>query len=202
MHLSPRLPAALLIGPIGWTPFQPEDFLCPKRYYEFQLPKNGACAAVRGGSVLEARAIAIKAMFLTSPELYDAIYHFKDYAKECAMLRELIGASMPRARTLLDVACGTGEHAKFLKDHYSVDGVDLNPEYLTAARGKNPAGIFEQADMTDFDLHRTYDVVTCLFSAIGYVASVERMNRAVACMARHVSAARADCFLYSANQSL
>jgi hypothetical protein len=28
--------------------------------------------------------------------------------------------------------------------------------------------------------------VTCLFSAIGYVKTVERLNRAVACMARHV----------------
>jgi SAM-dependent methyltransferase len=40
--------------------------------------------------------------------------------------------------------------------------------------------------MTDFDLATTYDAVTCLFSAIGYVKTVERLNRAVACMARHV----------------
>ena len=40
--------------------------------------------------------------------------------------------------------------------------------------------------MTDFDLATTYDAVTCLFSAIGYVRTVDRMNRAVACMARHV----------------
>lgn len=127
-------------------------------------------------------------MFLSSPELYDAIYHFKNYARECEMLRELIGASMPHARTILDVACGTGEHAKFLKDHYAVDGVDLNAEYLRAARLKNPAGGYVQADMTAFDLGRTYDAVTCLFSAIGYVRTVERLNSAVSCLARHVSA--------------
>ena len=92
----------------------------------------------------------------------------------------------PGARTILDVASGTGEHDKFLKNHYSVDGIDLNENYLTAARMKNPAGHYTRADMTDFDLATTYDAVTCLFSAIGYVKTVERMNRAVACMARHV----------------
>jgi len=54
-------------------------------------------------------------MFLESPELYDAIYHFKNYGRECEILREIINAAVPGARTILDVACGTGEHAKFLK---------------------------------------------------------------------------------------
>ena len=125
-------------------------------------------------------------MFLESPELYDAIYHFKNYAHECEILRAVIAVAAPGARTILDVACGTGEHDKFLKDRYSVDGIDLNEEYLRAARAKNPAGRYTRADMTDFDLATTYDAVTCLFSAIGYVKTVERMNRAVGCMARHV----------------
>ena len=43
-----------------------------------------------------------------------------------------------------------------------------------------------RADMTDFDLGRSYDVVPCLFSAIGRVMTFERLERAIACMARHV----------------
>jgi len=125
-------------------------------------------------------------MFLESPELYDAIYHFKNYARECETLRALIADAVPGARTILDVACGTGEHDKFLKEHYAVDGVDLNEHYLRAARLKNPAGRYTRADMTAFDLATTYDVVTCLFSAIGYVRTADRLNRAIACMARHV----------------
>jgi SAM-dependent methyltransferase len=125
-------------------------------------------------------------MFLESPELYDAIYHFKNYGRECERLREIIEAAAPGARTLLDVACGTGEHAKFLKEKFAIDGVDLNEEYLRAARIKNPAGKYTRADMTDFNLGATYDAVTCLFSAIGYVRTVDRMNRAITCMARHV----------------
>jgi SAM-dependent methyltransferase len=125
-------------------------------------------------------------MFLESPELYDAIYHFKNYARECEILRAVIAVAAPGARTILDVACGTGEHDKFLKERYAVDGVDLNENYLRAARLKNPAGRYTRADMTDFDLATTYDAVICLFSAIGYVRTVDRMNRAIASMARHV----------------
>jgi SAM-dependent methyltransferase len=125
-------------------------------------------------------------MFLESAELYDAIYHFKNYGRECEVLRAIIQVAAPGARTILDVACGTGEHAKFLKEKYAIDGVDLNEHYLRAARTKNPAGKYTRADMTDFDLRTTYDVVTCLFSAIGYVRTVDRMNRAIASMALHV----------------
>jgi len=78
-------------------------------------------------------------IFIDSPELYDAIYHFKNYARECDHLRSLIDEVVPGARTILDVACGTGEHAKFLKHHYAVDGIDINQSYLHAARMKNPS---------------------------------------------------------------
>jgi len=124
--------------------------------------------------------------FLESAELYDAIYHFKNYQRESERLRNWIDRVVPGARTLLDVACGTGEHAKFLKDYYAVDGIDLNSRYLAAAQVKNPSGKYLRADMTDFDLGSRYDVVTCLFSAIGYVKAVEPLESAIACMARHV----------------
>ena len=35
------------------------------------------------------------AMFLESPELYDAIYHFKNYAHECEILRAVIAVAAP-----------------------------------------------------------------------------------------------------------
>jgi hypothetical protein len=40
--------------------------------------------------------------------------------------------------------------------------------------------------MMDFDLARRFDIVTCLFSAIGYVRTIEGLRRAIGCMTRHI----------------
>jgi SAM-dependent methyltransferase len=67
-----------------------------------------------------------------------------------------------------------------------VTGLDLDPVMLEIARQRNPGIQFHRGDMTDFDLGRTFDVVTCLFSSIGYVRTLDNLDRAVSCMARHV----------------
>ena len=123
-------------------------------------------------------------------EFYDLIYSDKDYAAEAELLAEAIRSRNPQARTLLDVACGTGEHGRALTAlGFRVDGVDIEPQFLKVASRKMPRGAFTEADMTAFDLGRRYDVVTCLFSAIGYARTLGGLERAVACMARHSKAA-------------
>src|SRR3981081_319834 len=51
---------------------------------------------------------------------------------------------------------------------------------------KNRAGNYRRADLTDFDLGRTYDVVTCLFSAIAIVRTYARLELAIKSLVRHV----------------
>jgi SAM-dependent methyltransferase len=57
---------------------------------------------------------------------------------------------------------------------------------LAIARERLPEVALHEGDMRDFDLGRRFDVVTCLFSSIGYVLTVEALERAVAAMARHL----------------
>ncbi len=45
------------------------------------------------------------------------------------------------------------------------------------------------ADMCSFSLARRFDAVTCLFSAIGYAGTVERLGQAIAAMAAHLNPA-------------
>ena len=126
-------------------------------------------------------------MFSHSAHLYDALYAtFKDYAGESERLRELIAERVPDARTLLDVACGTGVHLALLREHFDVEGLDLDPELLAVARERLPGVPLHEADMTDFDLGRRYDVVTCLFSSIGYARDENHLRAAIAAMTRHL----------------
>jgi len=75
-------------------------------------------------------------MFTRSARYYDDIYGLKDYRVEAERLRELIGREHPTARTVLDVACGTGEHARHLPTVYRVDGVEIEPEFVGLAAAK------------------------------------------------------------------
>src|SRR5919199_589582 len=88
---------------------------------------------------------------------------------------------------LLDVACGTGLHLSYLTQHFQVEGLDLDEQLLAIARQRSPDIPLHHADMTDFNLGRTFDIVTCLFSAIGYVKTLPNLSRAVQCMVQHLS---------------
>jgi SAM-dependent methyltransferase len=119
-------------------------------------------------------------MFSASAELYDLIYSsFKDYPAETTELAATIRRLHPQARTVLDVACGTGEHARLLAEEhgFEVDGLDLDPAFVRLARRKLRQGSVYQADMTSFELPRRYDVILCLFSSIGYVRTLENVER-------------------------
>lgn len=127
-------------------------------------------------------------MYTKSAAFYDAIYSFKKYPAEAAQLHEIISKhKLSSGNRLLDVACGTGMHIQALRTlGYEATGVDLEDDLLAIAREKNPGVRFYRGDMIDFDLGATFDIVTCLFSAIGYVRTVDRMKRAVANMAGHL----------------
>jgi SAM-dependent methyltransferase len=127
-------------------------------------------------------------MFTESASLYDAIYSFKDYAGEARQIAALVRQAHPGARTILDVACGTGEHARHLASAhgFEVDGLDLDPGLLGVARAKHPAGTFFEADMAGFALGRRYDVILCLFSSIGYLVTIDRVEQAMKCFREHL----------------
>ncbi len=129
-------------------------------------------------------------MFTESADLYDLIYRDKkDYAAEAAAVALRHRAVHPAAATVLDVACGTGEHARCLThDHgLHVDGLDIEQGFVDVARRKVPGATFWRADMTDFHLGRTYDAVLCLFSAIGYVRRIEKVRETMRCVREHLA---------------
>lgn len=129
-------------------------------------------------------------MFHSSAEYYDLIYSaFKDYAGEVAQVTTLLRRLNPECRTVLDVACGTGEHARLLAaDGFVVDGLDLDPAFIRIAAAKHSAGRFFEADMSDFHVPHRYNAVVCLFSSIGYLCTLDRVRRALICFREHLAA--------------
>ncbi len=112
---------------------------------------------------------------------YDLLYgQFKDYRVEAERLLEIFsGAGVPVTR-VLDVGCGTGQHARFLTEAgLSVDGIDLDAQFVHIAQRRNPTGHFQVGDMTAFEVERPYDAVLCLFGSIGHVVKEDRLHAAI-----------------------
>ena len=118
---------------------------------------------------------------------YDLIYSWKDYQQEAATIQRLIAKyKRSKGNDLLEVACGTGRHIQYLKDKFRVLGTDISAGMLSLAR-KNVKGVrFQRADMVTLNLGREFDVITCLFSSIGYVKTSADLKRTLSNFARHL----------------
>jgi SAM-dependent methyltransferase len=113
---------------------------------------------------------------------YDLIYAQKPYAEEARFVHELIGA---RPGRLLDVACGTGRHAReFAALGWDVTGVDYSPDLLELARDLE----VHRQDMRKLDLPgQPFDAVTCLFDSIGYPQDDDGIVAALTGMRGHLA---------------
>lgn len=126
-------------------------------------------------------------MFSQTARFYDKLYAWKNYAEEAESIRNLLGRLHPGARSVLDIACGTAEHLRFLVNSYAFEGLDLDPELVEIARAKLPEVPIHLGDMADFSLGRQFDALICLFSSIGYLQTRERLTAALRCFEHHLA---------------
>jgi SAM-dependent methyltransferase len=121
--------------------------------------------------------------------LYDSYIPKADYIIASQNLCDLIQELRPNARTLLDVGCGTARHLEQMQSQYQVQGLELQQGFIDIAQSRCPDIPFHKGNMIDFELGIKFDVVTCLFAAIGYVKTLDNLKKAVACMANHLEPA-------------
>lgn len=91
-------------------------------------------------------------------ELYELVFNSrgKDFEAETQKHADLIRSRVPAAKTLLDVACGTGAHlATFAKIFEHVEGLELTASMREVAVTRLPESVVHQGNMLDFDLGRT-----------------------------------------------
>jgi SAM-dependent methyltransferase len=120
---------------------------------------------------------------------YDKIYasQGKDYRKEAEYIAELVRShGIGKRATLRDVACGTGGHLVHLRKSFDVEGVDVSLDFIRSARGKLPKAKFFVGDMRTFATGKEYNVVICMFSSIGYMDTLKKVQAAIRNMAKHL----------------
>lgn len=121
--------------------------------------------------------------------VYEATYRGrgKDWEGEAADVVRIVRELRPGALSLLDVACGTGAHLETFHTAFAhVEGVEVAQAMRERARRRLPGVPIHDGDMRHLSLGRTFDAVTCLFTAINFLPTVEDMRTAVAAMAGHL----------------
>ena len=109
-------------------------------------------------------------------QVYDTIYHDKDYAAECDLVERVCARhATSRVRRILDLGCGTGRHAELLADRgYEVVGVDRSPHMVEQARARSEKWCsanspeYHVADVRSFRLDRKFDAVLMMFAVMSY----------------------------------
>ena len=113
-----------------------------------------------------------------SAAYFDLVHQDVKYEAEAERLERIISCRVPHASSLLDVGCGTGRHLEYFRSHYEVAGVDISEQLLAQARKRLPGVPLHLGDLRSFDLRRRFDVVTCLFSTIGYAETRQGLHAA------------------------
>jgi SAM-dependent methyltransferase len=125
--------------------------------------------------------------FSRSVHIYDQIYtKIRNYEKQAKEIRAWIEKRNPSAISLLDVACGTGLHIKYLSKWFDVEGVDISPAMVEVSKLRNPNSSIYVGDMRDFAIEKQYDIITCLFSSITYAGDVKSLKATLRNLAKHL----------------
>ncbi|MGQ0841980.1 class I SAM-dependent methyltransferase [Actinokineospora sp.] len=123
-------------------------------------------------------------------EIWDPVYRGRgrDYAVEAQDVEQLIRQRCPDAASLLDVACGTGEHLRSFGDLFAhVEGVELSEGMLAVGRARTPELALHQGDMRTFDLGRRFDAITCMFSSIGHLRTIGEVDATLVRFVAHLN---------------
>jgi len=102
-------------------------------------------------------------------------------------IRGLIAQYKPEARTVLEIACGTGAVLGFLADTYEVTGLDRSRQMLGLARKKLPHIRFYQQSMTSFRVAKQFDAIVCVFDSINHLLSFAEWKKVFRQVALHLT---------------
>ncbi|MHB9038779.1 MAG: class I SAM-dependent DNA methyltransferase [Armatimonadota bacterium] len=91
-------------------------------------------------------------------------------------------------RTVLDVACGTGNVSELFADKgYDVVGADIAPDMIEVAKSKKGGVEYHVQDMVDLDLDgRKFDLAISLFDSLNYITDPNRLAQAIKRVGEHL----------------
>lgn len=111
--------------------------------------------------------------------VYDRFMEDIPYDEWCSYLRGLLKEYGITEGIIVDLACGTGEMTKRLRDAgYDMIGVDLSEEMLEIAREKCQEDVLLlHQDMRELDLYGSAAAMICVCDGMNYLCSKEDLEQ-------------------------
>jgi SAM-dependent methyltransferase len=116
---------------------------------------------------------------VSAPKLYNELASWfslltplEHYAEEAGIYRQIIERYLGRGRpkTLLELGCGGGHNAFYLKESFRMTLTDISPAMLGLSRKLNPECEHLPGDMRTLRLERLFDAVL-IHDAISYMTT-------------------------------
>jgi SAM-dependent methyltransferase len=108
-------------------------------------------------------------------DAYDLLYSDKDYKAECDLIENLFHRySKVPVSTVLDLGCGTGNHAFAMSSRgYDVLGIDRSEGMLAVARHRSQSNDhgkvrFQSGDIRTANPGQAFDAALIMFAVLGY----------------------------------
>lgn len=117
--------------------------------------------------------------------IYDIIYYKEPLYRKAADYIEKVGHRTEM--DILDLCGGTGSHANLLiGDGHHVTIVDQSPYMLDVARNKNSAIRIIESDIFTYVPDTAYDMILCMYGAIHYTEELDKIQRLIALLRKHL----------------
>ena len=118
---------------------------------------------------------------------YDALMAGVPYKLWVSYLQALLRQIDCHPKTVLDVACGTGNVSEILsKLGCEVVGVDIAADMIEVAQSKRSSVEYYVQDMAELDLGRKFDLAISLFDSLNYITDVHRLAQGIKRVGEHL----------------
>lgn len=101
---------------------------------------------------------------------YDRLTRDIDYESFASFYEEIFEREDIQVSSVVDLACGTGSLTDLMaRRGYDMTGVDVSPEMLIHASGKNRTILYLNQPLEELDLYGTYDAAICSLDGINHI---------------------------------
>ena len=114
-----------------------------------------------------------------APDWYQLITPLHEYKEEAELYHELLQEKPHQApQTILELGCGAGHVAYFLKQWYKLTLSDISENMLSVSKKINPTCRHHQGDMRTLQLNKTFDAIF-IHDAVMYMISESDLKQAL-----------------------